>query len=165
MRTLEGQRLSGRIVEVEAYIGEDDQASHAARGRTDRNRAMYGQGGLAYVYFIYGMHYCLNIVTEIAGFPAAVLIRSIEPQEGVAIMQQRRPGHAAHLADGPGKLCQALAIDRRLDGHDLTLGHAAVWLEAGEPLPDERVSATPRIGVAGDDRARAALWRFVALRG
>lgn len=162
VRSLDGERLSGRIVEVEAYIGEDDLASHAARGCTDRNRAMYGPGGLAYVYLIYGMHHCLNVVTEPEGFPAAVLIRAIAPEEGVATMQRRRSGRTAHLTDGPGKLCQALAIDRRLDGHDLALGRA-LWLEAGEPLPDAQIVATPRVGVGGDERARRALWRFVAV--
>lgn len=163
VRSLGGHRLSGRIVEVEAYIGEDDLASHAARGHTERNRAMYGPGGLAYVYLIYGVHHCLNVVTEQEGFPAAVLIRAIAPEEGVAIMQQLRQGRAAHLTDGPGKLCQALAIDRRLDGHDLTLGHA-LWLEVGDPLSDAQVVVTPRVGVGGDQQARTVLWRFVAVQ-
>jgi DNA-3-methyladenine glycosylase len=162
VRVMDGQRLSGRIVEVEAYIGEDDQASHASRGRTQRNQAMYGHGGLAYVYLIYGVHYCLNVVTERENFPAAVLIRGIEPEEGIGFMQQRRLGRPqARLADGPGKLCQALAIDRQLDGWDLTLGQE-LWLEPGAPVLGERVSATPRVGVAGDEVARAARWRFVA---
>lgn len=158
---LDGQRLTGRISEVEAYIGEDDLASHAARGLTARNRAMYGHGGLAYVYLIYGMHHCLNVVTEAEGFPAAVLIRGVQPLEGSAVMQANRAGRPLRdLANGPARLCQALAIDRRLDGHDLTTG-VGLWLEPGEPAPDSAVAATPRVNVGGDHRARTVPWRFV----
>lgn len=161
VRLLDGQHLAGRICEVEAYVGEDDLASHAARGPTPRNRAMYGPGGLAYVYLIYGMHHCLNVVTEDAGFPAAVLIRAIEPLAGVDVMQAQRAGRPLRtLADGPAKLCQALAIDRRLDGHDLTAG-VELWLEAGEPAPDAAVQTTPRINVSGDERSKTLPWRFV----
>ncbi len=161
VRTLDGQRLTGRICEVEAYVGEADLASHAARGPSARNRSMYGPGGLAYVYLIYGIHHCLNVVTEAAGFPAAVLIRALEPLEGVAAMQARcgnRPTH--NLTDGPAKLCQALAIDRRLDGHNLTAG-IELWLEAGEPVPDAAVQTTPRVNVGGDERSKTIPWRFV----
>ncbi|MEZ4769155.1 MAG: DNA-3-methyladenine glycosylase [Caldilineales bacterium] len=162
VRSLDGQRLAGRIAEVEAYIGEDDRASHAARGRTDRNRPMYGAPGQAYVYFIYGMYFCLNVVTETEGFPAAILIRGIEPDEGVAEMAARRAGRPRrNLADGPGKLCQALAIDRALNGHDLTAGRE-LWIEPGRPVADEVVSATPRINVRGDERAITVPWRLVA---
>jgi len=161
VRSLDGRRLSGRVIEVEAYVGEDDLASHAARGRTPRNRAMYSQPGLAYVYFIYGMYFCLNVVTEADGYPAAVLIRGLEPLEGVEEMTRRRAGRPRLvLTDGPGKLCQALAIDRVLDGHDLTVG-VDLWLEAGASLPDEHVLATPRIGVTGDSLARTRPWRFI----
>lgn len=161
VRMLDGQRLAGRISEVEAYVGESDLASHAAHGITARNRAMYGPGGLAYVYLIYGMYHCLNVVTEDEGYPAAVLIRAIQPLEGVAAMQtQRGRPHLRGLADGPGKLCQALAIDRRLDSHDLTTG-VELWLEAGEPLPDSALAATARVNVGGDAHARAIPWRFV----
>jgi DNA-3-methyladenine glycosylase len=163
VRTVDGRRLAGRIFEVEAYIGETDRASHAARGRTARNRTMYGLPGCAYVYFIYGMYYCLNVVTESEGFPAAVLVRAIQPEEGVDVMlaNRARPTPARALADGPGKLCQALAIDRRLDGHDLTMGQE-LWIEAGQPLADEAVTTTARINVRGDEQALAAPWRFVA---
>lgn len=161
VHVVDGQRLAGRICEVEAYVGEDDLASHAARGPSLRNRAMYGPGGLAYVYLIYGMHHCLNVVTEAAGFPAAVLIRALEPLEGVAAMEARRGNRPAHgLTDGPAKLCQALAIDRRLDGHDLTAG-AHLWLEAGRPVPPDDIVATPRVGVRGDQVARTIPWRFI----
>ncbi len=161
VRALDGQRLAGRICEVEAYVGESDQASHAARGPTARNRAMYGPGGLAYVYLIYGMHHCLNVVTEEAGFPAAVLIRAIEPLEGMATMQANRGGRSSRgLTDGPAKLCQALAIDRRLDGHDLTAG-VDLWLERGTPVAPNAVRTTPRINVRGDEQAVTVPWRFV----
>lgn len=161
VRVLNGQRLAGRICEVEAYVGESDLASHAARGPSQRNRAMYGPGGLAYVYLIYGMHHCLNVVTEETGFPAAVLIRAIQPLEGVEVMRKNRAGGAKHgLTDGPAKLCAALAIDRRLDGHDLTAG-VELWLEPGEPAPDTIVQTTPRINVGGDQQARSVPWRFV----
>ena len=161
VRTLEGRRLSGRICEVEAYVGEEDLASHAARGPSPRNRTMYCPGGLAYVYLIYGMHYCLNVVTEDAGFPAALLIRAIEPLEGLALMQANRGDRPTRaLVDGPAKLCQALAIDRRLDGHDLTAG-VDLWLETGEPAPDSAVHTTPRVNVGGDEHSKTLPWRFV----
>ncbi|HSN77440.1 MAG TPA: DNA-3-methyladenine glycosylase [Anaerolineae bacterium] len=161
VRTLDGQRLAGRICEVEAYVGEADLASHAARGPTPRNRSMYGPGGLAYVYLIYGMHHCLNVVTEEAGFPAAVLIRVIEPLEGLPLIQANRAGRPLRsLTDGPAKLCQALDIDRRLDGHNLTTG-IELWLEAGEPMPDTAVQTTPRVNVGGDERSKIMPWRFV----
>jgi DNA-3-methyladenine glycosylase len=115
---------------------------------------------LAYVYFIYGMHYCLNVVTEAQGFPAAVLLRGILPLEGIDLMTARRPGQALRsLANGPAKLCQALAIDRRLDRHDLTQG-VELWLEPGEPVRDDRIVATSRVNVSGDHRARTVLWRW-----
>jgi DNA-3-methyladenine glycosylase len=102
----DGQRLAGIIVETEAYIGEEDQACHASHGRTPRNAVMYGPAGFAYIYFIYGMYYCLNVVTEQEGFPAAVLIRAIEPTEGIPRMQAYRQGRPLHeLTNGPGKLC------------------------------------------------------------
>lgn len=165
VRVLDGQRLAGRITEVEAYVGEDDLASHAARGRTGRNRTMYGRGGLAYVYFIYGMHYCLNVVTEAEGYPAAILIRSMEPLEGVEAMRRLRKGRpVGELTSGPARLCQALAIDRALDGHDLTLG-VELWLEADGAVTDAWVRRTPRVNVVGDARARQTPWRLVVSRG
>lgn len=161
VRSLDGQRAGGRIVDVEAYIGEADLASHAARGPSDRNRAMYRAGGCTYVYFIYGMHFCLNAVTEADGFPAAVLIRGLWPLEGIECMVARRPRHPVRsLADGPAKLCQALAIDRSLDGHDLTRG-VDLWIEPDEPVPDDHVIAAPRVNVSGDERARTVPWRWI----
>ncbi len=162
VRRLDGECLSGRIVEVEAYIGEADQASHARVGRTARNAAMYGPPGHAYVYLIYGVHYCLNLVTEDDGFPAAVLVRALEPLAGVEWMRGRRGDRPdTALTSGPGKLCQALAIDRRFDGADLCAAEGLLWVEDGLPLGDAEVSSGPRIGVRGDEQARGVPWRFV----
>lgn len=161
VRVLEGERLSGRIVEVEAYIGEQDQASHARFGATERNASMYGQPGQAYVYLIYGMHHCFNVVTERAGFPAAILIRALEPAEGLGIIRRRREGRSGRqLTGGPGRLCQAFGIDIGCDGADLCSGDADLFLEPGDPVPDDCVSTSPRVNVPGDDIARGLRWRF-----
>lgn len=161
VRLLDGKRLAGRIVEVEAYIGEDDLASHARFGRTRRNAPMYGPPGHAYVYFIYGMHYCLNVVTEQEGFPAAVLIRALEPVEGIEVMRVHRGGVLdGQLTSGPARLCQALAVDRRFDGADLCAPDALLFIEGAVSLPDEAIVTGPRVGVRGDERARTAPWRF-----
>jgi DNA-3-methyladenine glycosylase len=160
VRALNGQRLSGLICETEAYRGPDDQASHAYR-RTPRSAIMYGPPGVAYVYFIYGMHHCLNAVTECAGRPGAVLIRGIFPAEGIAIMRGLRPGIAdRHLADGPGKLCQALGITAALNGVEL-MGASELVIAAGAQVEAREVIATPRIGVRGDEETRIRPWRFV----
>lgn len=160
VRVLAGQRLSGLIVETEAYGGLDDQASHAFR-RTPRSAIMYGPAGHAYVYFIYGMHFCLNAVTEADGRPGAVLIRAVAPQEGLALMRSRRGAVPdRRLADGPGKLCCAFAIGRSQNGLDLTTS-AELFIEAGAAAPEAQIVATPRIGVRGDASARDRLWRFV----
>jgi DNA-3-methyladenine glycosylase len=158
-------RCIGRIVETEAYGGPEDRASHARAGLTRRTAPMFGPAGHAYVYLIYGMHQCLNVVAR-AGRPAgAVLIRAIEPVEGVELMRarRRRPAEtAARLAAGPARLCQALAIDRGFDGHDLT-GGRELWLAAPVPSPKspEPVASGPRIGVAYAGADWAALpWRF-----
>lgn len=160
VRVMDGQRLSGLIVEVEAYIGEDDAACHAARGCTPRNEAMYGPPGHAYVYFIYGMHHCLNVVTEEEGFPAAVLIRALEPLEGLEIMRRHRPGKPdRELANGPAKLCQALAIERGFNGMDLCTGEA-LFIEEGRMVAQEEIGASPRIGIKTNELARSVPWRF-----
>jgi DNA-3-methyladenine glycosylase (3mg) len=161
VRMVGKRRISGRIVEVEAYIGEDDQASHAAVGRTPRNAVMYGPPGYAYVYFIYGQHYCLNVVTEREGFPAAILIRALEPEEGLDWIARRRRGIPMRdWLRGPGRVCAGLGIDRRFNGHDLCAPDARLWLEAGEPVPEEQVATSPRIRVRGDVLARTRPWRF-----
>ena len=160
VRILDGQRLSGLIVEVEAYIGEDDAACHAACGRTPRNEAMYGSPGHAYVYFIYGMHHCLNVVTEEEGFPAAVLIRDLEPLEGLEIMRRYRSGRPdRELTNGPAKLCQALAIDRGFNGVDLCTGEV-LFIEEGRMVAQEEVGTSPRIGIKADELAMSVPWRF-----
>ncbi|MEA3340646.1 MAG: DNA-3-methyladenine glycosylase [Chloroflexota bacterium] len=163
VRLLDGgdKRLSGRIVEVEVYVGENDEACHASRGRTERNAPMFGPPGHAYVYFVYGMHHCFNVVTEREGFPAAVLIRALEPLEGIELMRKLRGGRPdLPLTSGPARLCQALDIDRRLDGADLCTPGALLFLERAAAIPDENVVAGPRIGVRGDEAALTAPWRF-----
>ena len=169
VRIVNGQRLSGRIVEVEAYIGQGDQACHAARGLTPRTKVMFGPPGFAYVYFIYGMHHCLNVVTEREGFPAAVLIRALEPLEGLPLMRhlrQNRPDDK--LTNGPGKLCQALGITREMNSIDMVRSdvlfiekEAEKETEKETPVPDEAVQTTPRINVRGDERALTVPWRFL----
>jgi DNA-3-methyladenine glycosylase len=161
VRVLDGKRLSGRIVEVEAYIGEKDQACHARSGRTKRNAPMYGPPGHAYVYFVHGMHYCFNVVTEREGFPAAVLIRALEPLEGIEVMRELRGGRPSlPLTSGPARLCQALDIDQRFDGADLCTLDALLFLEEDAPIPDEAVATGPRIGVRGDEVAVTIPWRL-----
>ena len=147
----------GRIVETEAYLGPDDPASHAAAGLTERNRALHGPPGTAYVYFIYGMHWCVNAVTREAGHGSAVLIRALEPMAGLPLMRRRRRGRPdRELASGPARLCEALGIDGRLDGAPLDRGRLRI-LE-GARIPDADVVVTARVGIR-----RAADWplRFV----
>jgi len=160
MRVLNDQRLSGLIVETEAYIGEADKACHASRGRTPRTEVMYGPPGHAYVYFIYGMHHCFNVVTEEEGFPAAILIRALEPLEGLEWMRRHRPGRSdGQLTNGPGKLCAALAVDRTLNGVDLCTSQV-FFIEEGRTVADEEVATSPRIGIRSDEVARSRPWRF-----
>lgn len=161
VRVLDGERLSGRIVEVEAYVGEEDQACHARCGRTERNAPMYGPPGHAYVYFVYGMHHCFNVVTEREGFPAAVLVRALEPLEGIEAMRARRGRRAdVELTSGPARLCQALGIDRRLNGVDLCASNAVLFIEENGAKLKGVVAAGPRVGVRGDEAALTVPWRF-----
>ena len=161
VRLLDGERLSGRIVEVEAYVGEDDQACHARSGRTERNASMYGPPGCVYVYFVYGMHHCLNVVTEREGFPAAVLVRALEPLTGIEAMRALRGGRGdVELTSGPARLCQALSIDRQFDGADLCVPDVDLFVERDARVPEGAVAAGPRVGVRGDEAALAAPWRF-----
>jgi len=153
---------AGRIVETEAYIGREDKACHASRGRTPRTEIMFGRAGHAYVYLIYGFHYMLNIVTEAPEFPAAVLVRAVEPLDGLELMRARRKTeHVRGLASGPGKLCQAFAIDRKLNGDDLC-GEILYVEDRGEPAP--RIVTTPRIGVDYAGKWKRKPWRFL-IRG
>ena len=159
VRVYRGQRLSGIICECEAYIGEQDTACHAWHGRTPRTEVMYGEAGHAYVYFTYGMHWMLNLVTEQANFPAAVLVRALVPEEGVETMRRLRGREP--LADGPAKLCQALAIDRSLNDEDMVTSER-LFIERRPRARDSRVQRTPRIGIQNADRvAREQLWRYV----
>ncbi|GFP21238.1 DNA-3-methyladenine glycosylase [Candidatus Hakubella thermalkaliphila] len=179
-RTEEGL-LVGKIVETEAYIGENDLACHASRGKTPRNEVMFGEAGHAYVYFTYGMFYCLNVVTEKKGFPAAVLIRSVEPMEGIKLMIKNRYDETRrslkrknserlarilllasdppdpHIANGPGKLCQAMKIDKSLNGIDFT-GDLLYLKDRGNDI--QEIVATSRIGVEKAGESAQNLWRF-----
>jgi len=154
-------RVSGIIVETEAYRGPQDRASHAYGGRrTDRTRTMYAIGGTAYVYFVYGMYHQFNVVTNLEDVPHAVLVRALEPVEGIGLMRKRRRGRSDQsLTNGPGKLCIALGIDRKLDGADL-LGDR-VWIEEGRgPIAPSAIAVGRRIGI---DYAEAWVdkpWRF-----
>jgi len=147
------------IVETEAYGGADDPASHAHRGVTARNRVMFGPPGVAYVYFTYGMHHCFNVVCGPEGRAAAVLVRALEPVEGLDLMRRRRGGAApGELTSGPGKLCIALGIDRRLDAADL-LGDR-IWLEAGRRIAPSAIAAGPRVGIDYAEEWVGRPWRF-----
>jgi DNA-3-methyladenine glycosylase len=142
-----GKRTSGRITEVEAYIGPEDPAAHGfGNRRTARNEAMFGPPGRSYVYFIYGMHWCFNAVTERVDFPAAVLVRALEPLHGVDVMADRRGTDKPKLlCAGPARLCQALGIDRSLNDCSLTAG--PVRILRGRHIGDEAIGASPRIGI------------------
>jgi DNA-3-methyladenine glycosylase len=155
-----GKRVSGKIVEVEAYRGPQDRAAHSFGGRrTKRTETMYRIGGTAYVFFVYGIYYQFNVVTNVADAPHAVLIRAVEPLEGIELMRERRHAQPDHnLTNGPGKLCIALGIDRTLDGADL-LGER-VWLEQGEKISRSRIASGPRIGIDYAQEWIDKLWRF-----
>jgi DNA-3-methyladenine glycosylase len=144
---------AGRIVETEAYVGEHDLACHAAVGRTARTDPLYGDPGIAYVYFVYGMHWCFNAVTRPRGLPSAVLVRAVEPIEGLDLMRARRVAarRDIDLSNGPGKVCQAMGIS---GAHNrLTLGRSPIRILRGEPVSDQEVEVTPRIGIT-----RCAEW-------
>ena len=155
-----GRRISGMIVEVEAYRGPEDRASHAYGGRrTNRTETMYGAGGHAYVYFVYGMYYQFNVVTNALDIPHAILVRAVEPVEGIEIMRERRGPHKdRNLTSGPGKLCIAMKIDRTLDTEDL-LGER-VWLEEHETIARSKIATGPRIGIDYAQEWIEKPWRF-----
>jgi len=158
-----GRRLSGLIVETEAYRGEEDQGCHARAGLTPRTRVMYGQPGHAYVYFTYGMHWMLNFVAEPEGFPAAVLIRAILPTEGLDVIASRRDGQPfERWTDGPAKLCRALDIDGRHHGLDLCAPQAEIFVEQGERVPDSAVTTGPRVGLNNvPEPWKSIPWRYI----
>jgi DNA-3-methyladenine glycosylase len=156
VRELEdGTRISGRIVETEAYH-QSDAASHSYKGKTPRTEIMFGPPGFVYVYFTYGMHYCVNVVTGPEGEGSAVLIRAIEPVEGIERMRANRGGlETTQLTNGPAKLCQALQIDKQLNGHDLhTL---PLQLRVQPPIDASEIVTTTRIGITKDAHRP---WRF-----
>ena len=152
-----GVMTSGRIVEVEAYCGEDDPASHSAAGRTKRTEVMFWDGGYCYVYFIYGAHYCVNVVTEGEGSGTAVLIRALEPVAGIDAMRRRRgKKDLKSLTNGPGKLAEALAITPRMLGEDLC-SSKLISLSPGSKISPSEIVVSTRIGIT---KARHQPWRF-----
>lgn len=154
-RRLDGRRLVGKIVEVEAY-DQTDAASHSYRGRTPRTDVMFGPAGHLYVYFTYGMHYCMNVVTGPEGYGSAVLIRAIEPLEGKDVMSVNRGGKSgAELTNGPAKICYALKIDRHWNGHDLR--KMPLQFIVRPPLPQTSIVRSPRVGIT---KAVDKPWRF-----
>ena len=161
-RQLGTQRIAARIVETEAYLGANDPASHARRGlRSPRNESMYLAGGHAYVYFTYGMHWCMNVVTQEQDVAEAVLLRAAEPIRGVQGMRERRPKakRDRDLMSGPGKLCAAMAIDRELDGEPLN--GKRLWLARPDPSVEEAlIAVSTRVGVEGAGEGAAWPLRF-----
>ena len=157
--TAGGRPVRLRLVEVEAYAGQVDPGSHAFRGRTARNAVMFGPAGHAYVYFTYGMHHCVNVVTGPEGRASAVLLRAAVVTEGEGTVRERRPRSTPRdLARGPARLTQALGIDRSWDGTDLCVPDSGLRMLPGEPVPADRIATGPRVGVAGDGAPTP--WRF-----
>jgi DNA-3-methyladenine glycosylase len=156
-----GSRVSGVVVETEAYMGPEDKGSHAfGNRRTKRTEPMFGEGGHAYIYFVYGMHYQFNVVTNVKDVPHAVLIRAVEPVEGIDWMKLRRGMEdEVNLANGPGKLCQALGIDLELNTADLTGDR--IWIEKrGTVVSPESVRSGPRVGIDYAKEFVSVPWRF-----
>ena len=157
LRRVGEQLTAGRIVETEAYLGLQDPAAHSYKGNTQRTRIQFSPGGFAYVYLIYGMHCCMNIVAAPKGTPHVVLLRALEPVAGLNFMEQRRhTNRVRNLCSGPGKLCQAMAIDRSCYGMDL-LGDQ-LWLEDAPALPEEQIAVSKRIHI--DYAGEAANWPY-----
>jgi DNA-3-methyladenine glycosylase len=158
-KLLVGRGRTGRIVEVEAYLGEQDPASHAYRGLTERNATMFGEGGKLYVYFTYGMHFCANVVCGPEGAARAILLRALSPLSGKELMRAARPRGVVdrHLASGPGKLCQAFGITRADDGADLVMGDRDLVIAHDGTSPPARPGVSGRVGVAA---APELPWRW-----
>ena len=155
IRVIEDKPVKARIVETEAYH-QSDAASHSYRGKTKRNSVMFGKPGVAYVYFTYGMHYCMNIVTGKEGEASAVLIRAVEPIIGHEVMQKNRIGaNGVSLSNGPAKLCQAMKIDKTLNGHNLS--QDPLRLIINPILPVDKIQASTRIGISKEQQKP---WRF-----
>ncbi|PYS98413.1 MAG: DNA-3-methyladenine glycosylase [Acidobacteria bacterium] len=157
----DGTRISGMIVETEAYLGVIDKAAHSFGGRrTQRNEITYADGGHVYVFFVYGMYYQLNLVTGVVDEPHVVLIRAVEPVEGVEIMRERRGEMKdKNLTSGPGKLCIALGIDRELNGEDLTESER-IWVEEYQQIKKSSIRTGPRVGIDYAEEFAALPWRF-----
>lgn len=165
VRQVGDQRISGMIIETEAYRGEEDLACHARHGRTPRTEVMYGEAGRAYIYFTYGMHWLLNVVTGDVGFPAAVLLRAIIPLEGIAIIAANRGGRPEKdWCNGPAKICQAFQITGAMNGIDLTTSHDGLWIEEAKSVPDAGVDTGTRIGIGSvPEPWKSIPWRFNAI--
>jgi DNA-3-methyladenine glycosylase len=156
-------RVAGRIVEVEAYTGWDDAASHGYRGITSRNAVMFGQPGIAYVYLCYGIHWMMNVVARppAVDYPGAILIRAVEPTEGLHLMGQRRAGRPQRdWTNGPGRLTLALAIGKVQHGQDTTITSSRLYWEGGPPIPDNQVERGPRIGLHVPEPSLSQPWRL-----
>lgn len=162
VRDFDGRRISGKITETEAYDGEEDLACHARSGKTARNAMMYGPPGRAYIYFTYGMHWCLNVVTGAEGSPAAVLLRAILPLEGLELITANRKGVPEnHWTDGPAKLCKALDIDGSLYGTALCETGSCLRIEQDKPVADREVTVSPRVGIQyAPEPWLSKPWRF-----
>jgi DNA-3-methyladenine glycosylase len=159
VRRIGRKNLVGKIVETEAYVGPHDLACHASKGHTPRTSIMFGPAGHAYVYMIYGFYFCLNVVTEAVGYPAAVLIRAIEPLENMDSMRRRRknPVRDTDIGSGPGKLCMAMSIDKNLNGADLLAN--TIWIEDRD-LETGVILTSPRVGVDYAGEYKDKPWRF-----
>ncbi|MFA5128838.1 MAG: DNA-3-methyladenine glycosylase [Patescibacteria group bacterium] len=158
---IDNKIIAGKIVETEGYVGPSDLASHASRGKTARTAPMFGPPGHAYIYLVYGLNYCFNIVTEKENYPAAVLIRAIEPAEGIDLMKKNRKINTPtfNLTNGPGKLCQAFKIDKTLNALDLTKN--ILWIEdRGVKLKKSEIFSAKRIGVDYAGKYKNKPWRF-----
>lgn len=158
--TADGRRVSGMIVETEAYLGTIDKAAHSyGSRRTARNEVTYAEGGLVYVFFIYGLYHQLNVVTGPSDVPHVTLIRALEPVDGIEIMDQRRGSkRGRELTSGPGKLCMAMDIDRRFNGEDLLADK--IWIEEYKSVGSEKILTGPRIGIDYAEEFAGVPWRF-----
>lgn len=162
VRIMDGRRISGIITETEAYDGTKDLACHARVGKTKRNAVMFGPAGRAYVYFTYGIHWCLNVVTGEQDYPAAVLIRAMKPLEGLAILaENRKLVDQKNWTNGPAKLTQAMKINRDQNGIDITRRDENLWIETGWEIEESLIQTGPRIGIANTPEPwRSMPWRF-----
>jgi len=162
VRVENGARISGVITETEAYRGVEDLGCHAHSGKTKRNEVMFGPPGRAYVYFTYGMHWCLNFVTGAEGEPAAVLIRAMEPLEGLDLIAARRAGRKREIwCDGPAKLTQAFGVTGEQNGADICSSKSGLFVEEAEPVEKGTILVTPRIGLNNvPEPWRSMPWRF-----